>query len=56
MSSAGFQIVGNQFDSCDDDDETEEAYETIYALIQQRSPKYRESFGNSLINALNKLA
>lgn len=55
LDGNGFKIVGLNFDSCDSDD-GEEVFETIYALIQKHSPGYTESFGNALIEKLNKLS
>lgn len=57
LDGNGFKIVGLNFDNCDiEDSSEEEIYETIYALIQSRSPEYVASFGNALIDKLNKLS
>lgn len=55
LDSSGFKIVGFNFDSCDSDD-SEEVFETIYALIQSHSPGYTKSFGNALVDKLSKLS
>lgn len=47
LDGSGFKIVGLTFDNCDiEDSSEEEIYETIYALIQSRSPGLR--FGSKL--------
>lgn len=57
LDGSGFKIVGLNFDNCDiEDSSEEEIYETIYALIQSKSPGYTESFGNALVDKLNKLS
>lgn len=57
LDSSGFKIVGLNFDSCDNEDGADdETYETIYALIQSHSPGYTKSFGNALVDKLNKLS
>lgn len=55
LDGSGFKIVGFTFDSCEND-ESEEVFETIYALIQSYSPAYTQSFGNALVDKLNKLS
>lgn len=56
LDGSGFKIVGVGLDSCDNEDNSEETFETIYALIQSHSPAYTESFGNALVDKLNKLS
>lgn len=56
LDGSGFKIVGFNFDECDNEDNAEEVFETIYALIQSYSPAYTESFGNALVDKLNKLS
>lgn len=56
LSTAGFKICGNSFDNIDEN-EMSPYYETIYALLDNLSPLYRESFSQSLaakLNALNR--
>ncbi|XP_049828939.1 GSK3-beta interaction protein-like [Schistocerca gregaria] len=53
LSGAGFRIVGNTFD--DDSQPRTKIYETPYSLLDEISPKYRESFGTSLVNKLKAL-
>uniref|UniRef100_W8AKG9 GSK3-beta interaction protein n=1 Tax=Ceratitis capitata TaxID=7213 RepID=W8AKG9_CERCA len=58
VSSIGFRVVGNAFDTIDADkeeineDEEEMVYETPYALLDKISPRYVESFGNQLCKQL----
>jgi len=56
LDGSGFKIVGFHFDSCDNEDLSDEIFETIYALIQSYSPAYTASFGNALVDKLNKLS
>lgn len=53
LSSDGFQIVSNTFDKIDDLDGY--PYETPYALLNELSPGYTNSFGNELSRALANL-
>lgn len=56
VSTLGFGIVGQKYDQTDGVAlESPEIYETPYALFSCISPKYIESFGNSLVSALNQL-
>lgn len=55
LDKSGFKIVGHKLDSCDDEDESDEYFETIYALLQKHSEGYIKSFGNSLIDKLEKI-
>lgn len=54
VSGAGFMITGNQHDAVTDI--VGEIFETPYSLLDFVSPKYRESFGNDLVNKLNQLS
>lgn len=54
LSADGFDIVGHSYDSDNLKLVTNrQIYETPYALLSDISPLYIQSFGNSLINALN---
>lgn len=53
LSSDGFQIVGNAFDTITD--KNGYPYETPYALLGAISPGYITSFGNELSKALLNL-
>lgn len=65
VSSAGFRIVSNSYDTIDEDksempdgDDEEAAkdiYETPYALLDKISPSYVQSFGNQLTKQLLSL-
>lgn len=62
ISSAGFQVVGNEYDDCtsgarqiDQQTNHEEIYETPYALLSVVSEGYSQSFGGELAKALQKL-
>ncbi|XP_054162452.1 GSK3B-interacting protein-like [Oppia nitens] len=57
MSSAGFRICGHQLDTNDltADDRTV-YYETPYALLDNISPKYRQSFGDQLAQKLQEFS
>jgi hypothetical protein len=48
------QIVGRAYDVIDDTAQVKH-YETIYALLDQVSPKYRNSFGDTLLKKLENL-
>ncbi|XP_011196753.1 GSK3-beta interaction protein [Zeugodacus cucurbitae] len=57
VSSIGFRVVGNAFNSIDDgkeeiNEEEDVVYETPYALLDKISPSYVESFGNQLCKQL----
>lgn len=54
LSSAGFQIVGNDFNTITDT--VGFPYETPYALLGNISPGYISSFGNELSKALENLS
>ncbi|XP_031622164.1 GSK3B-interacting protein [Contarinia nasturtii] len=53
LSNDGFQIVSNSFDKIEDLNGY--PYETPYALLNELSPAYINSFGNELTNALFNL-
>ncbi|RWS12915.1 GSK3-beta interaction protein-like protein [Dinothrombium tinctorium] len=58
MTVRGFKICANEFETIDEqyeDENYEMYYETIYALLDTVSPKYRECFGSALIDKLSKL-
>lgn len=57
LNNAGFKVVSHEFDL----DQSGSAkypitYETIYALLQEISPSYVNSFGNALSAKLQNLA
>lgn len=54
LSVQGFRIVGRTFNTIDDTPQSK-YYETIYALLDQVSPKYRNSFGDTLLRKLENL-
>lgn len=49
-----YQIVGRTYNAIDDTSQSK-YYETIYALLDQVSPKYRNSFGDTLLRKLENL-
>lgn len=53
LSAAGFTIVGKQYDNLSNTDN--QRFETPYSLLECVSPRYRESFGLSLLNKLKEL-
>lgn len=53
LSSDGFQIVANEFDKVDDLNGF--PYETPYALLNEISPGYVQSFGTELTKALRNV-
>lgn len=57
LDALGFKIVSHAIDSCDEkiEDESDEVYETIYALLQKHSDEYIKRFGNALIDKLEKI-
>lgn len=55
VSCEGFQIVGRSYDTVDVNEKTSVAYETPYALLNDISAGYVQSFGNDLTVALEKL-
>lgn len=54
LSVQGFRIVGRTYDTIDDTSQSK-YYETIYTLLDQVSPKYRNSFGDTLLRKLENL-
>ena len=55
ISGAGFQIVGNAYDTIQEDLANSTIYDTPYAMLGDISPSYTQSFGTALTNALQKL-
>ncbi|KAG4066188.1 hypothetical protein HA402_014488 [Bradysia odoriphaga] len=55
ISTEGFQIVGQSYDTIGSNDNTAVTYETPYALLNSVSERYVQSFGNGLTAALEKL-
>lgn len=55
ISTEGFQIVGHLYDTVESDEGTYVTYETPYALLNDVSARYVQSFGNNLTAALEKL-
>lgn len=53
LTSQGFRIVGNRYD--DNNNPRDQCYETPYSLLDDISPKYRESFGERLMGKLAAL-
>jgi hypothetical protein len=56
MSSAGFRVCGQQFDTHLVANDNTIYYETPYALLDSISPAYRQCFGEELISKLKQLA
>lgn len=56
MSAFGFRIVGKKHDNMSLANADHANYETPYALLNNISQKYRESFGGELMNKLLDLA
>lgn len=56
MSGAGFRVVGRMYDDTSLSSIENMNYETPYALLNNISQKYRESFGGELMNRLLDLA
>ncbi|XP_061177586.1 GSK3-beta interaction protein-like [Saccostrea echinata] len=54
LSVQGFRIVGRAYDVIDEAAQGRH-YETIYALLDEVSPKYRNSFGDTLLRKLEHL-
>lgn len=55
ISTEGFQIVGQSYDTVEKNEDTSVTYETPYALLNDISAGYVQSFGNNLTAALEKL-
>ncbi|CAD6226708.1 GSCOCG00005874001-RA-CDS [Cotesia congregata] len=56
VSSAGFAVASDHHDTITNSQTEAQVFETPYGLLDSISPKYRESFGNDLINKLNNLS
>ncbi|XP_069134175.1 GSK3B-interacting protein-like [Argopecten irradians] len=54
LTDQGFRVVGNKFNTVDEK-VTSQYFETIYALLDHHSPKYRKSFGDALLRKLENL-
>ncbi|XP_029174424.1 GSK3-beta interaction protein-like [Nylanderia fulva] len=54
LSAAGFAVVGNRHDDTSNLDN--ERFETPYSLLDFVSPRYRNSFGNLLLDKLKELS
>lgn len=50
LTAFGFKIVGEQFDV--NNLEGNQVFETPYSLLESVSPRYRESFGEQLVEKL----
>lgn len=57
LSCQGFQVVGKQHDEVLPalDEELYPAFETPYALLGHLSPRYTQSFGDNLVDALQSI-
>lgn len=55
ISTEGFQIVGRVYDTVESNGNPSVTYETPYALLNDISALYVESFGNDLTAALQKI-
>jgi hypothetical protein len=55
LNSSGFKVVGNEYDTADDDDKESGTYETIYALLENISESYCKQFSELLSEKLNQL-
>lgn len=53
LSAQGFRIVGYNFNENNTD--SNEYFETPYSLLNSISPKFKESFGNALLEKLRDL-
>ncbi|XP_021370873.1 GSK3-beta interaction protein-like [Mizuhopecten yessoensis] len=54
LTDQGFRVVGNKFNMVDEN-ASSQYFETIYALLDNHSPKYRKSFGDALLRKLENL-
>ncbi|XP_041354272.1 GSK3B-interacting protein-like [Gigantopelta aegis] len=54
LSVKGFRIIGKIFDHIDES-KASPFYETIYALLDNCSPGYRNTFGETLFSRLQQL-
>lgn len=55
LSAQGFAIVGYNFDQVANE-ALDKYYETPYALLNQISPKFKDSFANELLKKLENLS
>lgn len=55
LDKSGFKVVSFKIDTCDEEEESNETHESINTLLEQHSPGYIKSFGNSLISKLEKI-
>ncbi|EDV26604.1 GSK3-beta interaction protein [Trichoplax sp. H2] len=53
VTASGWRIVGYENNKIDADNPSD-YYETLYSLLDNYSPLYRESFGQAVIAKLNK--
>ncbi|KAJ8924706.1 hypothetical protein NQ315_000857 [Exocentrus adspersus] len=53
LSARGFRIVGRSFDTNSID--SDEYFETPYSLLNSVSKKFKDSFGNALLEKLGEL-
>lgn len=56
MSALGFRVVGRNYDDTSLSQQYNDTYETPYALLNNISQKYKESFGGELMSKLMDLA
>lgn len=56
MSAMGFKVVGRTYDDNSLSQSDNDTYETPYALLNEISQKYKESFGGELMSKLMDLA
>ncbi|XP_059485624.1 GSK3-beta interaction protein-like [Neocloeon triangulifer] len=54
LSTSGIRVVGNLFDDCTQESDSNEFFETLHALLDKLSPKYRQSFGKELQEKLSR--
>ncbi|XP_049596061.1 GSK3-beta interaction protein [Syngnathus scovelli] len=54
LTEAGLRVVGYAFNEVDEDLSTQ-YHETVYSLLDNLSPGYREAFGNALLQRLESL-
>lgn len=54
LTEAGLRVVGYAFD-CVDESLSVQYHETVYSLLDNLSPSYREAFGNALLQRLERL-
>lgn len=56
MTSAGFEIVGQDYDQDTSDGQEGDVYETPYAMLSAISKMYTDSFANRLCAAMMKIS